>query len=211
MALDMGGGFTLRSAGDDDRDALGLICLKTGDAGRDATAREDDPVLIGAIYALPYQAIEPLFSFVIEHPEHGVCGYVLGAPDTLRFHRVIEETWFKTLRPSITDPGPDMRTWRGSDWARRLIHHPNYVYPKSLHAYPAHAHIDLLPVAQGKGLGTIALRYLMGQLASRRIAGMHLGVDPKNLGATRFYERLGFRRLEADDLPRGSLYMVTTF
>jgi len=209
MALDLGGGFTLRQARDDDQDALAMICLKTGDAGKDASAREDDPILIGAIYALPYQAIEPLFSFMIEHPDHGACGYVLGAPNTQRFYSVIEETWYKALRTKVADPGPDMRQWRGSDWARRLIHHPRYVFPKSLHAYPAHAHIDLLPAAQGKGLGTTALRFLMAQLATRRIEGMHLGVDPKNTGATRFYERLGFERLVADDLPAGSLYMVT--
>lgn len=210
MALDMGDGFTLRQARNDDQDALAMICLRTGDAGRDATAREDDPMLIGAIYALPYQAIEPLFAFVIEHPDHGVCGYVLGAPDTKRFHRVVEETWYKTLRSKVTDPGPNMRTWSGSDWARRLIHHPSYIYPRSLYPYPAHAHIDLLPVAQGRGIGGIALRFLMGQLAVRKIGGLHLGVDPKNSGAIRFYERLGFEKLVADDLPRGALYMVTS-
>ncbi|AKR58446.1 hypothetical protein XM25_22155 [Devosia sp. H5989] len=211
MALDMGGGFTLRQAGDEDHDALAMICLKTGDAGKDASAREDDPLLIGAIYALPYQVIEPLFAFVIEHPDHGVCGYVLGAPDTDRFYRVIEQTWYRTLRTKVADPGPDMRTWRGSDWARRLIHHPKYVFPKSLYPYPAHGHIDLLPVAQGKGLGGTALRFLMAQLAARRVTGIHLGVDPKNTGAVRFYDRLGFTPLVADDLPKGSLYMVKGF
>jgi len=208
MALDMGGGFTLRQAKEDDQKALGMICLKTGDAGQDASAREDDPVLIGAIYALPYQVIEPMFAFVIEHPEHGVSGYVLGAPDTARFYRVIEETWFKTLRGTVCDPGPDRSTWKGSDWARHYIHHPTYSFPKSLHRYPAHGHIDLLPVAQGRGMGGTALRFLMGQLASQGVPGLHLGVDPRNAGALRFYERLGFKRHVADDLEPNALVMV---
>lgn len=208
MALDLGGGFTLRQAVAEDQDALAMICLKTGDAGQDATAREDDPMLIGAIYALPYQVIEPMFAFVIEHPEHGVCGYVIGAPDTLRFHRVIEETWYKTLRPDIKDPGPDRSKWRGSDWARYLIHHPDYSFPKSLYPYPAHAHIDLLPVAQGKGLGRLALRFLMGQFATQKVPGMHLGVAPSNVNAIRFYEKLGLRRLDADDIPASAYIMV---
>ena len=66
MILDFGDGFFLRQATADDHDALARICLKTGDAGKDATAREDDPGLLGLIYAIPYQVLEPELAFVIE-------------------------------------------------------------------------------------------------------------------------------------------------
>ena len=45
-----------------------MVCLKTGDAGQDATAREDDPQLLGLIFAIPYQVLEPDFAFVIDGP-----------------------------------------------------------------------------------------------------------------------------------------------
>ena len=63
----------IRSAVADDRDALYDICLRTGDAGSDATALYRDPELIGAIWAGPYLALEPDLSFVAVGDE-GVVG-----------------------------------------------------------------------------------------------------------------------------------------
>ncbi|MEI9900629.1 MAG: hypothetical protein WDN31_11475 [Hyphomicrobium sp.] len=85
MNLDLGGGFHIRQATAADHGALNLVCLRTGDAGKDATAREDDPDLLGLIYAAPYQALEPDFAFAVDGP-NGVCGYVLGALDTATFN-----------------------------------------------------------------------------------------------------------------------------
>src|SRR5687768_5326161 len=81
MVFDFGDGYRLRAALAEDHAALNMVCLKTGDSGKDATAREDDPDLLGLIYAVPYQVYEPDFAFVIDGP-NGVCGYILGAPDT---------------------------------------------------------------------------------------------------------------------------------
>ena len=55
MVLDFGGGYRLRAALAEDHAALCMVCLKTGDSGKDATGREDDPDLLGLIYAVPYQ------------------------------------------------------------------------------------------------------------------------------------------------------------
>jgi hypothetical protein len=54
MGVDLPSGFTLRHAEARDHDALCDVCLKTGDSGADASAREDDPRLLGEIWALPY-------------------------------------------------------------------------------------------------------------------------------------------------------------
>ena len=154
MRLDLGNGFVLRNATRSDHDALNHVCLLTGDAGDDASAREDDPDLLGLIYAVPYQVLEPDFAFVIDGRQGvGVVGYVLGAPDTGRFNRRLEAEWFPRLRARVAHAPLDKARWQGSDWARHAIHHPEYVYPPSLHGFPAHGHIDLLPQARGKGVG----------------------------------------------------------
>ena len=43
MIVDFGGGFFLRHATADDHPALCMVCLKTGDAGKDATGGKTIP------------------------------------------------------------------------------------------------------------------------------------------------------------------------
>jgi ribosomal protein S18 acetylase RimI-like enzyme len=209
LIRDCGDGFWLRQATAADHDALRQICLLTGDAGRDATGREDDPSLLGMIYSVPYQALEPDFAFVVEGPL-GVCGYVLGARDTSAFNTRLEAEWYTPLRRLVSDPGPDEGVWRGSDRARRLIHHPELVAPAALVPFPSHGHIDLLPAVRGRGIGRQAMDLLTNSLAAAGSPGLFLQVDPRNRDALRFYEKLGFADFRAHDLPRHSVFMVKT-
>lgn len=208
MLVDLGDGFRLRRAVPEDRPALNRVCLRTGDSGRDATPREDDPDLLGLIYAVPYQVYEPDFAYVVDGPD-GVCGYILGAPDTAGFYAQLANFWFPALASRIADPGPDEARWRGSDWARRAIHHPEFVYPAVLHAYPAHGHIDLLEPARGRNIGRRGMQHLMAALQRAGAPGMHLQVSPRNRDAQAFYRRLGFIELRDDTLPRHTTFMVT--
>lgn len=207
MVFELGDDFCIRPAAADDHAALNLVCLRTGDSGKDATAREDDPDLLGMIYATPYQVLEPDFAFAIEGPD-GVCGYTFGALDTARFYARMETEWFPPLRRRLPDPGPEQANWHGSDWARYAIHHPEYVFPPALHAYTAHGHIDLLPEARGRNIGRTAMGLLMQRLERRGAAGLHLQVSPVNLGAQAFYRKLGFEILEHASLPRHTTFMV---
>ena len=207
MVLDFGDGYRLRAATEADHAALCMVCLKTGDNGEDATAREDDADLLGLIYAVPYQVFAPEFAFVVDGP-HGVCGYVLGAVDSAAFYRWAGSEWFPPIAEQLADPGPDREHWRGSDWARYEIHHPTFVYPEALHPYPAHGHIDLLPEVQGRGIGRAALNLVMERLGAAGAPGMHLGVGPKNRRAQAFYRKLGFERLTGEGAPRNAVYMA---
>lgn len=200
-------GFEIRQARASDHGALSQICLQTGAAGEDASASEDDPELLGLIYALPYQVLAPGFSFVIEDKD-GVCGYVLGAPDTAGFEQRLNEEWFPPIRRRLRDPGANEQNWRGSDWARYHIHHPPGLMRPELVPYPAHGHIDLLPRARGHGVGRRAMEQLMSRLAKAGASGMHLGVAPDNERAIGFYERLGFVRLDPPGIVDDTLYMV---
>ena len=208
MELDFGDGYSLRKAQWADYAALNRVCLLTGDSGRDATAREDDPDLLGLIYAVPYQVFSPDFAFVVQGPE-GVCGYVLGTPNSERFYGRLGREWFPPLAKRLRDPGPDEGLWVGSDWARRAIHHPEYVNPPVLRDYPAHGHIDLLEEARGRKIGSRGMRLMMQRLAATGISGMHLQVSPSNFGALSFYQTLGFSRLEHETLPAHTAFMVT--
>ncbi|HHY48834.1 MAG TPA: GNAT family N-acetyltransferase [Alphaproteobacteria bacterium] len=184
-----------------------MICLKTGDAGADASSREDDPALLGLIYAVPYQVLAPDFAFLIDGPS-GPCGYLLGAPDTAAFNARLEREWYPPLRARIPDPGPDRARWRGSDWARRLLHHPDLTVPPALAAYPSHGHIDLLPEARGRGIGRRAMAFLEQSLVAAGSRGLFLEVHPRNRKALAFYGAIGFHRLDAPSLPRRSVFMV---
>ncbi|WP_423066782.1 GNAT family N-acetyltransferase [Devosia sp. CN2-171] len=211
MVGELGGGYRLRQAEASDRAAMEMVCLKTGDSGADATAREDDPRLLGLIYAVPYQVFAPEYAFVIDGP-NGVCGYVLGAIDSAAYYAWAAREWFPTVAATLEDPGPDKAKWtRGSDWARYEIHHPQFAYPEALHPYPAHGHIDLLAEVQGKGFGRRALEHVMAALGRDGATGMHLGVSPRNRGALAFYEKLGFSRLTGPGAPRNAVYMVKGF
>ena len=207
MELDFGGGYFLRRADAADHPALNMVCLKTGDSGKDATAREDDPDLLGLIYAVPYQVLEPDFAFVVDGP-NGVCGYLFGAPDSERMYARMKAEWFPPLAAGLRDPGPDESTWKGSDWARYAIHHPGFDYPPALHAYPAHGHIDLLEEVRGRNIGRRAMELLMARLAAAGASGMHLQVSPTNAGAIAFYQKLGFAVLDDPSLPKHSVFVA---
>lgn len=207
MGLELGGGYRLRHALATDHAALNLVCLKTGNSGKDATDREDDPDLLGLIYAVPYQVYAPDFAFVVEGP-NGVCGYVLGALDSEAFYRQVIGEWFPPIAARLADPGPDESRWRGSDWARRMIHHPDFAFPPVLAPYPAHGHIDLLDEARGRGIGRAAMEHLMATLRAAGAPGLHLAVSPVNRNAQRFYEKLGFAHIDDPSLPRHTYFMA---
>lgn len=210
MILDFGDGFFLRQATAGDHAALAMICLKTGNAGKDATGREDDPDLLGLVYTIPYQVLEPDLAFVIDGPA-GVSGYVLGAADTNSFNAKLATEWYPDLQARVADPGPDSSRWRGSDWVRHRIHHPNLFVPhvlQALAAYPSHGHIDLLPQARGKGIGSQAMAFLEQRLAARGSTGLCLEVMPDNHGALNFYNSIGFEVLQDPELPRDCFYVA---
>ncbi len=196
----LGAGFTLRHARAGDHAALARVCLKTGDAGRDASSIEDDPELLGLVFAIPYQVFEPDHAFVVER-EGEVAGYLFGAFDTHAFNAQLAAAWYPTLRRRVADPGADDSLWHGSDWLRRTIHHADFTVPEALAPYPSHGHIDLLPEARGKGVGGRAMSFLEQRLAAAGSPGLYLQVDPRNQAALRFYEAIGFRILHEPGLP----------
>lgn len=60
--------------------------------------------------------------------------------------------------------------------------------------WPAHLHIDLLPVARGSGLGAALMERWLDQLKESNSPGCHLLTLLENRRALSFFEKMGFRR-----------------
>ncbi|MCS5713803.1 GNAT family N-acetyltransferase [Herbiconiux sp. CPCC 205716] len=160
-----------------DRAAVLAICVRTGDAGRDATALHPDPRVLTDRWAAPYLDLEPELA-VLAELDGDVLGYVLGTADTARFAER-----FAAHPSSLTAD-------------ERKEHAAGLISPEAARL-PAHLHIDLLPAAQGRGAGRSLIEAFVAALPAGT-AGVHLVVDPANTGAQAFYPRVGFRELRRD-------------
>ncbi|GAA2728145.1 GNAT family N-acetyltransferase [Cellulomonas aerilata] len=197
--------MTIRPAGAADRAALDDICLRTGDAGRDASALYADPRLLAEVYVGPYLALEPDLAFVLTDDHDVVGGYVLGARDTADFERRCEDSWWPPLRARYplagttggADAAPD--AGRADAGIVRMLHSPPRADPAVVALYPSHLHVDLLPAWQGGGWGRRLLETLFTALADVGSPGVHLGVSRRNEHAIGFYRRMGFVELTGDD------------
>lgn len=170
------------------------VCLLTGAAGQDATTLYRDPDLLGHVYCGPYPVADPTLTWVVTD-DLGVAGYVIGTADTAAFARWQEDSWWPALRERYprrqgTDPDAGLV---------RILHEGQPVDPAVMDRYPAHLHIDLLPRAQGHGLGRALVTTLTDTLRGRGVPGLHLGVDPANTGALAFYARIGMEPVPAAD------------
>ncbi|HEY8471940.1 MAG TPA: GNAT family N-acetyltransferase [Natronosporangium sp.] len=175
-----------------DEPALYEICLRTGDAGEDATGKYADPKLLGHLYVGPYLALEPELAFVLDDGGGTPVGYVLGALDTERFEAACELSWWPELRRRYPAPA---RPRTADDQLILQLHHPFRQSREITARYPSHLHIDLLPAAQGRGYGRALLERLFEALRAGGSPGVHLGVSSRNQRAIGFYRRVGFEEL----------------
>ena len=186
--------FRIRPARPPDAAAAYEVCLRTGDSGKDATRLYDDPRALGQIFVGPYLDLEPELAFVLEDAL-GVCGYVLGALDSAKFYHEYVTRWLPVLRREHPEPTGDPASWTPTQKIYCEYHHPDIYYPESFHEYPSHMHIDLLPRAQGRGMGTQMVNRLLAQLQRRGSPGVHLAMSAVNARAERFYKEQGFHEL----------------
>ncbi|HET7695393.1 MAG TPA: GNAT family N-acetyltransferase [Vicinamibacterales bacterium] len=170
------------------------VCLLTGHNGENGEPfYGEDPDALGRIFVGPYLAFEPDLSFVLEDEE--ICGYVLGALDSRAFYRRYEEEWRPGLCGGFAAPQGNPATWTPVQRVYHAYHRPDYFCPDPYDEYPSHAHIDLLPRAQGRGHGRRMMDRLLAELRGRGSGGVHLGVSALNTRAQGFYAHLGFREL----------------
>jgi ribosomal protein S18 acetylase RimI-like enzyme len=187
-------GVVVRQAAEADREALYDICVRTGDAGRDARHLLTEHRLYGHLWAGQYLTFAPGFAIVADR-DGEVVGYVLGAPDTAAFEAVLEREWWPALQAA--HPLPGTGTPKDIELIGRL-HAPDRTDARLTAKYPSHLHINLLPPAQGLGLGSAMMDTLFSCFRAAGSVGVHLGVSPHNARALGFYEHLGLRRHDTD-------------
>ena len=160
-----------------DLDRLYEICLRTGAAGEDATDLVVEPRLFGELYAAPYAVLEPEHAFVVDDGAGTAIGYCLGALDTRAFDARCESDWWPALRARhpIGSGGNDL-----DELLITMLHHRHRAADAIVDAYPSHLHIDLLPEAQGAGLGRALMETMQDALRAAGSPGVHLGVSARN-------------------------------
>jgi ribosomal protein S18 acetylase RimI-like enzyme len=179
-----------------DRDAIYDVCLRTADAGQDATALYRNPELVGDLFAGPYAYLEPDFAFVLDDGGRAV-GYVLGAPDTARFAKAMRDRWLPLVGAKYPLPaGPPANR---DEQMTELLHNPEWIVHPELADYPAHLHIDLLPAYQRSGHGRRLIHTLLTALHEAGSPRVHLGMLTANTTAGAFYRRIGFHEIPVTD------------
>ena len=128
----------------------------------------------------------------------GVCGYCLGAMDSRKLYDRYEQEWRPGLARDFPEPGGDPSRWTPLEQVYHLYHHPDYYCPEPYDLYPSQLHIDLVPRAQGRGLGRRMVDEVASEIAAKGSPGVHLGMSAKNDRAHRFYLKLGFEELARD-------------
>ncbi|GAA1735763.1 hypothetical protein GCM10009809_33690 [Isoptericola hypogeus] len=227
----------IRTSRPTDRAAVAEVCTRTAAGGSDARGLYSDDLLMPEVFALPYLEHSPDLAFVVVRPfaddasddpaddpaddvlrvdDGRLVGYVIGVPDTRAFVAWWQRAWgpgfaARHPAPGVSPTGAQPRfaeadlLTAGADPTRMV----RGITDDELDRYPAHLHIDLLPEAQGQGLGRALLDTLRAALAGRGVPGVHLGMDPNNTGARAFYDRYGFHELPSHS-PTAPLLGIAT-
>jgi len=181
-----------------DEPALAEICVRTADAGQDATGLLSDDAIWPAVFALPYAARHPDLAFVVTDDADRARGYVVGTLDTDAFGAWFRDEWWPPYAQRW--PRPSGRVTREDEVL--LIGYGQGAEPNAYPGFPAHLHIDLLPELQGQGWGRRLIAVLVERLRDAGVPGLHLVASAENAGAVAFYPRVGFAPLPASPSAR---------
>jgi ribosomal protein S18 acetylase RimI-like enzyme len=190
------GVMSIRRYRRDDHDALAEVCVRTAEAGGDATGMLSDDGLWSALFFSPYAERHPDLAFVVE-ADGAPAGYIVCAPDTRDFEHWFRSAWWPRFAERFPHPGD--APGREGGLLRYAYGRGAEEPPPHVAEHPAHLHIDLLPATLGRGVGRRLVDALLAELRARGVPGIHLGADPANTGALAFYERIGFTRLATAD------------
>lgn len=196
--------FKLRLYKGQDLESLYAISLATGASGGDASALHEDPRIVGQIYSAPYTKFCPETCFVATDVA-GVAGYIVGAVDTRDFEEQLRRLWWPGLRAIYPDPGgaPDPE-WTADQRRHHMIHHPAQTPEDVVSHYPSHVHMNLLPRAQGQGIGPALLELWISVARDHGATAIHVGSNRQNERAYGFWRSQGFELLESQSAEKKS-------
>ncbi|KQR22795.1 GNAT family N-acetyltransferase [Deinococcus sp. Leaf326] len=177
-----------RSAEPRDERLLGEIAHATGYFGDPATCFFPDLQLFADLWVRPYLHGGGGASFVVELGGE-VQGYILGAPDPDAYRRAVVQTVQQRVLPRLL-AGQYRRPWPGLLYLlRAAVFGGPHADPET---FPAHLHLNLLPIARGRGLSGPLLELHLARLAELGARGVQLSTTLENAAALRTYQRCGF-------------------
>ncbi|MGW2398078.1 GNAT family N-acetyltransferase [Kitasatospora sp. NPDC001664] len=188
---------TIRPYRPADREAVYDICIRTAEAGGDATGLYRNEQVLPDNFAGPYLELEPGLAYVLDDGRGTAVGYVLGTSDTTRFVTELRRHWLPRVGHLYPAPAGDPAD--GDELMAMLLHTPERMILPELADYPAHLHIDLLPAYQGRGFGRQLIERLLDALHRAGAQQVHLGMVSANTGARAFYDRTGFHLVPVPD------------
>lgn len=202
--------MTIRRSCLGDLEAFYEISLATGHLGGDASSLYQDPRLMGHIYSAPYLLFSRDHCLSLELGGN-VCGYIIGTPDTKAFENRLSKDWWPFLQRLFPNPPTAVKPeWTVDQRRAAMIHHPANV-PTSIQAtHPAHLHMNLLPQAQGRGLGRELLSRWLDLTENAEIPGIHVVPNRQNSRAISFWNAVGFRPIPGDGPDDPKLWLGRT-
>jgi ribosomal protein S18 acetylase RimI-like enzyme len=198
--IDRVGEFTIRPYRSRDRDAVRRICYLTGYMGESADWMWHDQESFSDIFTGYWTDREAEHALVAEH-DGEVVGYLLGCMDSRRVWnvgKVVARHGF--VRGVAFRPGTSKMFWRMiTDGISDSIHHelppPGYYDER----WPAHLHIDLLPVCRRSGVGSALVGRWLEKLKLAGVPGCHLQTMSENTRAIAFFHKMGFSEVGDPD------------
>lgn len=184
----------IRKAVKGDTLALSRICLLTANGGTSAEELHDFGELPGIVYAVPYVKLPTTWGFVLEDEEHNeVVGYVVGSTDTCTYEQYAAEHWWPSFAAEYP---PELATKPGDVQYTKLLRNM-HTTPDAITSFsPAHLHVNILLEYQKQGWGRKLIATAIEFLKGEGVPGVWLGMDPRNEGARKFYERIGFKAID---------------
>ena len=195
---------TIRPYRQSDKAAVYDVCVRTARAGRGVGGRYSTDDLVPDLVAGPYLFLESRHAYVLADGERAV-GYIIGTASTKDFFAAYRDRWLPLLRDRYQPLAGPPET--EEEHRLDVMFHPEHLLRPELAPHPAHLHVNLLAGYRRQGHGRELMRTFLASVAAAGAPSCYLSVRRENLGARRFYERLGWRPIEVSD-PGDGIYLV---
>lgn len=170
--------FTIRKYCENDKENVLKVLYETSSMPIETQEQREFLRLMFNDY---YTEEEPENCFVVDCDGEAV-GYILCAENYDSYDRVFRDKYFPLLKKLGKSY---LFTAKGEMFVHKLFRK----------RFPAHLHIDILPVCQGIGAGTKLVDALSEHLSSKGVRGLMLSCGMGNKGAIKFYKKNNFRTL----------------
>jgi ribosomal protein S18 acetylase RimI-like enzyme len=178
-----------------DRAGVRRVCYETGFMGEPVDWLWRDRESFSDMFSGYWTDREPGSASVAEL-DGEIVGYLLGCADSRKVWnagKLLAHHAFRRgciVRPGTSGVFLRMMTDGISDAIHHRLPPPTY-YDKR---WPAHLHIDLMPVCRGRHVGTKLVTGWLDTLRAEGVAGCHLQTMSENDNAIAFFEKIGFEK-----------------